>query len=100
MRVLRKARIVEPCHSRIVPQELSNFAGVLDMPLHPERNRLDPLQNEESAKRRQNGAHGPQKDTAAPRNISGRTEMIGIDEAVIGLIRLVEHRKALGVVLP
>ena len=67
------------------------------MPLDAQRHRLDPLQQQERAERRQHGAGRALIDAAAARDIGGVAEMLGVDEAVIGVVRLVEHRKALGV---
>ena len=70
------------------------------MPLDAQRHGLDALQQQERAQRRQRGAGGAQTEIADAFDISGRAEMLDIDQPVIGLIRLVEHREARGRAVP
>ena len=70
------------------------------MALDPQRNRLDALQQQESAHGRQNGTRGPQVNTAAARDVRRLLEMFGIDQIVIREVRLSEHRETLSVLHP
>ena len=81
---VRKAGIVDPGDARIVTQEFSDLAGILDMPLDAQRDRLDALQQQKGAQRRQHRSDRALIDAAAARDIGRRPEMLGVDEAVIG----------------
>ena len=58
------------------------------MALHPQRQGLDALQQEEGAHRRQHRAGGALIDAARAREIGVGAETVGVDEAVIGLVGL------------
>ena len=63
------------------------------MALDPQRQRLDSLQQQEGAHRRQNGPGGSLVHAAAAGNVGGIPEMVGVDKTVIGRVRLAEHRE-------
>ena len=98
--IVGKAGVIDPCDARIVAQEFGDAARILDMALDAQRHRLDALQQQEGRQRRQHGAGGALIDAAAARDIGGRAEMLGVDQAVIGRVGLVEHREAPRVRLP
>src|SRR5271168_991246 len=100
MRTLWKAGIVHPFHPRIVMQEFGHLPAVLYMALDTQRDRLDSLQEQKGAQRRENCACGPLVDAPASRNVCGLAKMIGIDEAVIGRVRLIEHGETRGMFPP
>ena len=94
--IVGKARIVDPGYTRVGAQEFGDAAAILHMALDTQRHRLDALQQEKRGKRGQHGAGGAPKDAAAARDVGGVAEALGIDQAVIGCVRLVEFRKARG----
>ncbi len=100
MGAVGKGGIVDPGDARIVAQEFRHPPGILDMALDPQRHRLDPLQQQERAQRRQHRTGGALIDAAAARDIGGVAEVIGIHQAVIRRVRLAEHRETIGVLLP
>src|SRR5712691_7734331 len=53
--VLRESGVVDPFHSRILPQIVRYASAVLHMALDPQGNRLDALQQQKRAERRQHG---------------------------------------------
>ena len=67
------------------------------MALDPQRHRLDALQQQEGAERRQHGAGRALVHAAAARDVGACSEMLGVDEPVVRGIGLVEHGKASGI---
>ncbi len=70
------------------------------MPLDAQRKRFNPLQQQKRAERRQYRAGIPHENTAAAPKVCGLAEVIGVNQIVIGGIRLAEHREPVGAVLP
>jgi hypothetical protein len=79
---------------RIAAQEFGDATTVFDVALEAQSDCLDALQQQERRQRRQYGAGGALIDAAAPRDIGGRAEMLGVDQAVVGWVWLVEHAEA------
>ena len=93
--IIGKAGVIDPGHAAVLAQKFSNAARVLDVALDAQCHRLDALKQQEGGERRQHGAGGALIDAAAARDIGAGAEMLGIDQAVIGNVALVEHREAL-----
>src|SRR5581483_6686540 len=91
MSAVSEARVVYPLDPGILAQKLRYFFSVLDVTLDPKRKRFDSLEQEESAERRQDRPGGSLVHTPATPNVCGFFEMVGIDQVVIGGIRLAEH---------
>ncbi len=70
------------------------------MALHSQRDRLDALQKQKRAQRRQHCPGRPLVDSAAATKIGALAEMLAVDQAVIGRVWLIEHREAGGVLFP
>src|SRR5581483_10099754 len=88
-----EARVVDPIDARIIAEEFSDLSGVLDVAFDAERNRFDSLQQQEGVERRQHGAHGALVDAARALDIRRCAETLGVDEAVIGDVWIVERRE-------
>src|ERR671910_349587 len=58
--VIREPGIVDPGDPRVILEELGDGHGVLRVALHPERQRLEPLQEEEAVERAQRRAVVPE----------------------------------------
>ena len=95
-----EAGVVDRLDARVAAQELRDLARVLDVALDPQRDRLDALQQQERVHRREHRAHGALVHAAAAADEGGRAVVLGVDQPVIGLIRLGEHRIARGVLEP
>ena len=95
-----EAGVVDPYHARVAAQEFGGAARVLDVALDAQGDGLDSLQQQKGGERREHGARRALIDAAAARDIGGVAEMLGVDEAVIRGVRLVEHRKAARMRLP
>src|ERR1700716_2919093 len=95
-----KSGIPDPVDPGVVAQEFGDAPRILDVALHPQRDRLDALQQQEGAERREHRAGCALIDAARARDIGGLAEMIDIDQAVIRGVGPVEHREALRVLLP
>ena len=67
-----EAGIIDPLDARVVAQEFGHPPGILDMALDPQGDRLDALQQQEGAERRQHRAHRALIDAAAAPDIGGR----------------------------
>src|SRR5690349_7887939 len=81
-------------------QKLGDCLAVFDMTLDTKRKRLDPLQQQKGTQGRQYRSGSPLVDAPAAPEIGGFLEMIGVDQIVIGGIRLGEHGEAIGVFFP
>ena len=64
------------------------------MTFHAQAESLQALQDQEGAVRCQRRAGVAQRHHAAATDVSGRAERLGVDHAVIGGVRFVEHREA------
>src|SRR3546814_6689830 len=67
--------------------------GVVAVAIHAQRQRLHALQQQERIHRRQRRAGVAQWHGARVRNECGGTEIARVDDAVIGRLRLAEHRE-------
>ena len=98
--IVGETRIVHRLDARIAVQELGNLAGVLDMPLDAQRQRLDALQQQKRIHRRKHGAHGALVHAAAAADEGRGAVMLGVNEAVVGRVGLREHGVARRIVGP
>ena len=86
--IIRKADIIDPRDLWMSFEEFRDFPAVFDVAFHAQRNGFDSLQEQESAQRRQHRAGRSLVDAAATRNVCGLTEVIGIGQAMIRVVRL------------
>ena len=66
-----EARVVDPSDAAVVAQKPCDLLGIFDVPLDPQRDGLDALEQQEGVERRQDGAGGPLGDGAAARDVGG-----------------------------
>ena len=92
--IVGEAGVVDPGDARIVAQEFGDAARVLDVALDAQRHRLDALQQQERGQRRDHGAGRALIDAAATGDVGAFAEMLGVDQAVIGRVGLVEHAES------
>ncbi len=95
--IVHMAGIAAPFDARMRPQERCDPRRVLDVALHAQRQRLDALQQHERAHRREHRASVALADGAAARDVGASAVLLGVDDAVIGVLRLGQHREAFGV---
>src|SRR5215468_8476395 len=77
-------RVGNPRHRGMLLQEFGHLLRVLDVPLHAERQRLDPHDREEGVHRRKSGAEVAQADGVACRRVGEIAEGLVEAKAVIG----------------
>jgi hypothetical protein len=77
-------------HLRMVLQELGDLQRVVADAVHAQRQRLDALQDQEGVERADRGAHVAQRHDAGAADVGGGAEGFGVDDAVVGNVRLVE----------
>src|ERR1700723_1430198 len=70
------------------------------MPLHPQRDCFDPLQQKKCIKGRKNGTHRALVNAAGALDVCACSELPRIDHPVIGFVRLAERSKALWMLRP
>ena len=93
-RVVGQAGIVDPFGLRVPLQEFGDFQRVFAVALHAQRQRFQPLQNQEGVERRQAGAHRAQRDGAGAADVGGVAECLGVDHAVVADFRFAEALEA------
>src|SRR5262249_41019645 len=98
--IVGEAGVADGGDPRIIAQELRHTPGVLHVALHTQGYRLDALQKHEGVERRDHGAHGALIDTADASEEGLVTVVLGVDQAVVGVIRRREHRKTLALLYP
>ena len=72
------------CHGRVAGQELGDRPGIGDVPLHPQRQRLDPGQDVERVRRRQGRTEVAQRDRPGLHREPEVAERLDEVEAVVG----------------
>ena len=92
-RTVGKPGILHPLHTRIGAQEFRHGARILDMALDAQSHRLDALQQQEGAHRRENGSGGALMEAANAGGEGGTAEALGIDKTMIGKIGPSELRE-------
>ena len=96
-RVRLEARVVDP-RDALVPLEVpGDGERVRRVPLHPQRQRLEALQEEERVERRHRRAGVPQQHRPDAADVRRRAERVAPDDAVVGRVRLRQAREAVGV---
>src|SRR5258708_7452574 len=70
------------------------------MTFHAKRDRLNPLQQKKRVEGRQNRTHRTLIDATRALDESAGPKLLGIDHAMIGLVRLVEGSETLGLFRP
>src|SRR5205085_6678814 len=96
----RERGVVDPRDAAMVAEEFRDAPAILDVALDAKRERLDALQQEERAQRREHGAGRPLIDAAAASDVRCVLEMVHVDETVIRGVRLREDRETLYVLPP
>ena len=71
-------------------QELGDLQRVVADAVHAQRQGLDALQDQEGVERADRGAHVAQRHDAGAADVGSGAERLGIDDAVVGNVRLVE----------
>src|ERR1700724_2197295 len=84
----------------MVAQILRYPLGVLHMAFDAERQRLDPLKQQEAGQGRQSRPGVSLANGPTTRDIGARAIVFGVDHAMIGGFRPVQHIKALGMPPP
>jgi hypothetical protein len=84
----------------VILQVLGDGDGVLAVAVHAHRQGLDALQDQEAVEGRDGAAHVAQRHDAGAADVGRGAQRLGVDHAVVGDVRLVEHREALGVLGP
>ena len=82
---------IHPCHALVVSQEFSYRLGVLTVTWHSEVKRFQTEIKQERILRRHHSTHVAHEMHSDLGTICGRAEVIGIDNAMICLVRLSEH---------
>src|SRR5205814_1423960 len=93
----RIAIVIAPGNARIGFQVARDAGGVLDVALHSERQGLRSLQKQKGGKRREHGTGVALADRTAARDIGAVSILLRVDHAVIGGLRLGQHRKPFAV---
>ena len=83
-------------HLRVVREVLRDGLRVLVVALHPQRQRLDALQEQERVERRERRAGVAQQHGARASDVRRRPEGVGPDDAVVGRVGLREAGEAVG----
>src|SRR3546814_9246596 len=78
----------------MILQMLGDLERIVAMTLHPEAERLQPLENQKRAVGCERGAGVAQRSDARTPDEGGRPQGLGVDDAVIGRVGLVEDREA------
>ncbi len=88
-------RVVHPLHVRVVLKVPGDGERVGVVTLHPQRQRLDALQEEERVERRERGARVAQQHRAHAADVGGRAERVAPDDAVVARVGLGQPGEAL-----
>jgi hypothetical protein len=97
IRARRQAGVVDPLDRLVPGQVLGDGQAVLRVALHPQRQRLDALQEQERVERRERRSGVAQQHRARPPDVSGRAERVAPDDAVVGRVGLRQPGEAIGV---
>src|ERR1700733_9597337 len=100
VRTIGKSRVVHPFDPGIIAQKLGHLSAVFHVPLHPQCYRLDSLQQQKSAQRRQDRSGRTLINAAAASKVRALAEMLGVDQAMVRRIWLAEGREARSVLFP
>src|ERR1700719_1135902 len=76
------------------------LSSILNMALHPERHRLNPLEQQKTIKGGQCGAGISLANCATPCDIRGCAKLLRVDHPVIRRLWLIQHVKAYGMLAP
>src|SRR5450830_1527258 len=83
-----EARIADPGRAPVRLEVLGDGERIGAMALDPERQRLQPLQEEEGVEGREGGACVSKQDGPHSTDVGGRLERLRPDDSVVGRIRL------------
>ena len=87
----RQARVVDPTDPLVARQMLGDGERVVAMPAHPQRQRLDPVEDQEGVERRQRRPEVAQAEHAAGDGEAEIAEGLGEHHAVVFRPRRREH---------
>ena len=82
--------VAHPLHLRVGVEVPGHSQGVLAVPLHAKRQRLDPLQQLKGVERAERGAGVAQRHGARTADVRGRPERLVVHHTVVARLGLVE----------
>ena len=94
--MVRQGRVIDLGHLRVLGQEVHDFQCVGHVPLDPQGERFQALQEDEAAHRGERGASVPEQDGAGAGDVGGGADGIGKDNPMVAVLRLGELRELAG----